>query len=93
MWLILEECGIFCAIFTYGIVVSVYFGFVRVGIWEEIHERPWFAILNFIVFQYHCFLIFMSHFKCMTSDPGSLPKDIEALDFTKLPSEMQQCII
>ena len=36
MWLILEECGVFCAMFTYFIVVAVYFGFIRIGIWEEI---------------------------------------------------------
>ena len=38
MWLIIEECGVACAIITYLIVVLVYFTVVRIGIWEEIQE-------------------------------------------------------
>lgn len=89
MWLIIEECGVVCAIFTYGIVTTVYFGFVRVGIWEQLFTDTTWALLNFVVFQYHCFMIFMAHFKCMTTDPGTLPKETETLEFKKLPEEMQ----
>ena len=84
MWLVLEECGISCAIFTYIIVITVYFGFIRVGIWEEIYDAPLWALFNYFIFQYHCFLIFMSHFKCMTTEPGLLPKDTEVLEFNRL---------
>ena len=81
----MEECGVVCACFTYFIVVFVYWGFIRVGIWEDIQDRPLFAFVNFVVFQYHCFLIFMSHFKCMTTEPGILPKETEELRYFKLP--------
>ena len=73
MWLIKEECGVCCALFTYFIVVFVYLGFVRIGIWEEIQAGEPMAIIHFIIFQYNCFMIFMSHFKCMTTEPGVLP--------------------
>ena len=92
MWLILEECGVICAIFTYFIVIFVYWGFIRVGIWEEIQEGSLWAIINFIIFQYHCVLIFMSHFKCMTTEPGVLPKDTEVLDFHKLPEGFKKML-
>ena len=36
MWLIIEECGVACAIFTYLIVIYVYFTVVRIGVWEDI---------------------------------------------------------
>ena len=29
-------------------------------------------------------MIFLSHFKCMTTDPGVLPKDYDELDFQKM---------
>ena len=92
MWLITDCCGIVCAAFTYFIVVSVYWGFVRIGVWDEIREGSFMAILQFLIFQYHCFLIFMSHFKCMTTDPGCLPKEIESLNFHKIPQQIQVLI-
>ena len=92
MWLILEECGVFCALFTYFIVVFVYWAFIRVGIWEDVKNGEISAFLHFAVFQYHCFMIFMSHFKCMTTEPGVLPKDTEELVFSKLPKGIRQMI-
>lgn len=92
MWLILDDCGGICALITYFIVVAVYFGFVRVGIWEEMHSQPWLAVLHFIIFQYNCFMIFMSHFKCMTTEPGVLPKERDGLQFKLLNESMQSLI-
>ena len=79
MWLIFEECGIACAIMTYFIVILVYFTVVRIGIWEEILEGSLWAFVHFAVFQYHCFMIFYSHFKCMTTNPGTISKEIDIL--------------
>ena len=81
MWFVLEECGIACSIITYFIVVFVYFGFIRVGIWEEALNGEWTALLHFVIFQFNCFMIFFSHFKCMTTEPGLLPKDCEELNY------------
>mmetsp|Transcript_41861 Transcript_41861/g.64051 ORF Transcript_41861/g.64051 Transcript_41861/m.64051 type:complete len:116 (-) Transcript_41861:1129-1476(-) len=93
MWLILEECGVVCAIFTYFIVTSVYLGFIRIGIWEDVQEgNHWTYLPHLIVFQYNCFMIFMSHFKCMTTEPGLLPKDTDVLRFSKLPKQLQVMI-
>lgn len=92
MWLVVEGCGVVCSIVTYFIVVFVYFGFVRIGIWEEILEGDIRAYIHFIVFQYHCFMIFLSHFKCMTTEPGLLPKEHEVLQFTKLPPALKRML-
>jgi hypothetical protein len=73
MWLILEECGVVCALFTYFIVTFVYLGFIRIGIWDYIQNNEPIGYMHFVIFQYNCFMIFMSHFKCMTTEPGVLP--------------------
>ena len=78
--------------FTYFVVVFVYFGFVRIGVWEELLNGDTRAYIHFAVFQYHCFMIFLSHFKCMTTEPGVLPMDREVLHFTKLPLELKKML-
>jgi hypothetical protein len=42
------------------------------------------AYLHLIVFQYHVMMIFWAHFKCMTSEPGVLPKEYLELNFSRL---------
>ena len=93
MWLVLNDmCGLVCAIITYGIVTAVYVGFIRIGIWEGIQESDPVAFLHFVVFQSCCFMIFWSHFKCMTTEPGVLEKNAEVLEFQKLPSHLQNLV-
>jgi hypothetical protein len=92
MWLILDDCGTFAAFCVYFIVIFVYFGFMRVGIWEDMHEKPLKAFIHFAIFQYHCFLIFWSHFACMTTPGGFLKKEQEYLEFSKLQPSMQVLI-
>lgn len=37
MWLVTNDwCGLACAMITYIIVIVVYIGFIRIGIWDEI---------------------------------------------------------
>ena len=93
MWLVIETSGGICGTLTYLIVLVVQLMFLRVGIWEGLQMGTQSAYLNFIVFQYHCCLIFWSHMKCMTSEPGILPKDYEELDFSKVSAEMKQAIL
>lgn len=67
MWFIWDTCGIICAVFTHAIVFTVQFGFLRVGIWEDlIVGDPW-AIFHLIVFSYNVFMIIATHIKCMTT--------------------------
>lgn len=93
MWLILEECGVACALVTYLVVTTVYFGFIRIGIWEMALEGDLRAMAHFAIFQYHCFMIFWSHFKCMTTEPGLIPKEIESVDFKALPEKTRKIIV
>ena len=89
MWLITSDCcGLFCAIFTYFTVVFVYIGFIRIGIWEDIQEGRYTAALHFMVFQYHCFMIFWSHWKTMTTQPGLLPYNVDTLNYKKLDKKL-----
>ena len=67
MWLIIELWGAVCAIFTYFTVAFVYLGFVRIGIWEKYHDGETSWIYHLAIFQFNCFMIYMCHFKCMTT--------------------------
>ncbi len=92
MWLVLNDCcGLFCAIFTYFTVVFVYIGFIRVGIFEGIQDGDLKSLIHYVIFQYNCFMIFYAHFKCMTTEPGLLPREVDVLDYSKLPKAM--CVI
>jgi hypothetical protein len=55
-------------------------------------EQKW-AYINLSVFMYVCFLIFWSHFKCMTTEPGVIQKDLKTLNYKKLPEHMKNIIV
>jgi len=88
MWLVIEACGIICAIITYLIVFIVQYGFIRIGIWELLMEGSLWAYLHLVVFQFNVIMILASHIKCMTTEPGVLPIDHDELDTSKLPHEL-----
>lgn len=81
-----------CSVMTYAIVLTVGVGFLRVGIWEALLAGEFTAYLHLIVFQYHCTLIFWSHFKCMTTEPGVLPLEVEELNFQQLAPQLQNTL-
>ena len=93
MWLNVEISGMICGTLTYFIVLAVQFGMVRIGLWEGLQEGKLTAFLNLLVFQYHVAMIFWSHIKCMTTEPGVLPLDYEELDFNKMSTELATAII
>lgn len=53
----------------------------------------WKAYAHLLVFQYHVILIYCSHIKCMTSEPGVLPKDYEELDFNTMSGDLKDTIL
>ena len=55
-------------------------------------ENDWWAYIHLIIFQYHCTLIFWSHFMCMTTEPGILPKDYEELDYNRMALGLQEAV-
>ena len=89
-WFITSDwSGLLCAGITYFVVVFVYFGFIRIGIWEDMLKGSLSALVHFIIFQYHCFMIFWCHFRTMTTEPGCIPADIEVLNFDLLPKHIR----
>ena len=88
------ECaGMTCCFFTYVVVLVVQWGMMKIGLWEGlISGNPW-SYLHLAVFQYHCALIFISHVKCMTTQPGCLPRDISQLNFREMSESIQKAII
>ena len=93
MWLVCEGAGVVCAILTYVIVLTVQVGMIRVGIWEGLLRGDPKSIANLVIFQYHCLLIFWSHFKCMTTEPGVLPKNYDTLSFKKIAPPLGKAIL
>ena len=93
VWCIWECAGTICAFLTYVVVLTVTIGMVRVGIWEGLLKgEPW-AFINLAIFQYHCTMIYWSHFKCMTSEPGVLPKNYDSLSITKIAPGLSKAIL
>jgi hypothetical protein len=88
MWFVIEACGIVCVIFTYLTVFTVQLAFIRVGVWEELLEGNIWGYIHSAIFSYNVFLIIASHLKCMTTEPGVLPRDYEELEPSKLPPEL-----
>ena len=42
-------------------------------------------MLHLSIFSFNVFMIIASHIKCMTTEPGLLPREYEELDPNKLP--------
>ena len=92
MWFVIEPCGLVCVFITYATVIIVKIGMIRIGVWEELWAGSYWAFLHLAVFLFNCTMIYASHFKCMTTEPGLLPKDYEELDSQKLPYELSQAL-
>jgi len=90
MWFVVECCGLACVVITYLTVIIVQIGVVRVGIWDDLLAGEKGAYIHFAIFMYHCFMIFASHFKCMTSEPGILPKNVEKLKLSLMHEQVQK---
>jgi hypothetical protein len=80
MWCIIDAAGIVCVVITYLTVMMGTIGFLRIGIWEELLVGDPWAIFQLVVFHYHVVMIYWSHVKCMTTEPGVLDKGYEELD-------------
>lgn len=65
---------------------------MRIGIWEELMQGSFWAFLHLIIFSYNVVMIYASHFKCMTTEPGVLPRDYEELEPNKLPVELSRAL-
>ena len=94
MWFIYnDEAGLICSAITYLIVLTVQVGMIRIALWEGLLQGEIPSIVNLFVFQYHCAMIFWSHFKCMTTQPGVLPKNYDTLSIGKVTDQMANTII
>ena len=88
-----EGAGVVCAILTYVIVLTVQIGMIRVGVWEGLLQGELSSIVNIVIFQYHCIMIYLTHFKCMTTEPGVLPKNYDSLSFKKIAPALSNAIM
>ena len=93
MWLVIECARLVCALLTYVIVLTVQIGMIRVGVWEGLRKGELSAIIHLVVFQYHCIMIYWSHFKCMTTEPGVLPKNYNTLSISKIGPDLASAIM
>ena len=84
MWFICDTAGLACVTITYLTVLIVQIGFFRIGVWEGLLEGDLSAYVHTVIFQYHVMLIYLSHIKCMTTEPGVLRTGYEELDLNKM---------
>lgn len=88
-WLNLDCCGLFCAVFTYGLhLYAVYaVALILLPPWmsykdETTGERHMTlaGVLHRTLFTAIAAIAIISHFKAMTTDPGAVPPDAKPLD-------------
>jgi len=74
MWLVTKDCcGLICAFFTVSLMIFAEFVQIKFVL------APWKGYTSWYVIVYTiCFLLSLaSHLRCMTKDPGAVPKDLE----------------
>lgn len=91
-WLNLDCCGLFCALFTYGLhVYGVYaVALILLPPWMSTTEESTGIRTVSLAGQLHRFaftaiavLAIISHFKAMTTDPGAVPPDAKPLEVSR----------
>ena len=71
--------GVCCTIIAYYVVLQVNYAFVMITC-VGAFDKP-STIISFILFEFLCSMIFWSHLKCMTTEPGYLPKGKTKIKF------------
>ena len=74
LWFVKDGCGIACVIITWLLILYAEFvvSFVVVG--PFVTDRPLYGLFNWSLFTALAALALSSHFKSMTTDPGSIPQ-------------------
>ncbi|XP_022901681.1 palmitoyltransferase ZDHHC3 isoform X1 [Onthophagus taurus] len=80
-----DPCGITCIIITYAAVFYADYVVIK---WIVLHtmEGSLWGTLNAVAFNLIIFLLTMSHFKAVISDPGTVPLPQNRLDFSDMHS-------
>jgi hypothetical protein len=92
MWIVMEPCGLICAFITYSILITVESAMIRIGLWDMFIAGNNLAYVHLIVFNIIMVLIVGSHFKCMTTNPGTLPKDYETINTKQLKPDFAKMV-
>ena len=74
LWFVKDICGIVCAVITWILVLYAQFVVGIVMIFPILESSPLYGCLNFILFNTLACLALTSHFKSMTTDPGTVPQ-------------------
>jgi len=86
MWLVTKDCcGLCCAFFTIGLLIFSEVVQVKyvIGPWKGIYS--WYNILYTLFFL----LASSSHLRCMTQNPGTVPRD--DLEVKETEQDMLEC--
>lgn len=75
-----DKCGIFIIIIVYILMFKIYFFTVIHAMGDGIAAGRVSDIINVIFLTLFMLLALYSHFRCMTTNPGFLPKGYETLD-------------
>lgn len=93
MWCIYwDPCGIFAVLITYATIGCVYAGMLFLVSAEGLTNGDMLHQLNFGFFTITCILVVWSHFKCMTTNPGCVPKGVKKLSYKRLPTHLQNIL-
>ena len=91
MWFIKDSCGISCCVATYCIMTFVSSIVIKISILPLAEENYIDSSICICIYLLFLGLGGVSHFRCMITDPGSIPKNnihINLEDNEKIPSNI-----
>ena len=93
MWCVYwDPCALFAVLISYITMGCVYAGMFYLVSREPMLDGNLMHTINFGVFNVSIVLIVWSHFKCMTTNPGCVPKSVKKLSYKRMPTHLQNII-
>jgi len=82
-----EPFGILCILFVYALMAAIYSLTIMFALAEDLKEAEGSAYANLIFFTIFSLLALYSHFQCVKTNPGVLPREYEQIDDHNLPRQ------
>jgi hypothetical protein len=92
MWFNKDAGGICLFVFAYIMLIIIDFNVCFTALFELWHSNLVLALIISGVYQIFVILILISHFSCMTEDPGSIPLNYKELDESKLTEKTKKLL-
>jgi hypothetical protein len=87
-----DKCGIFVIVLVYLLMFKIYMFTIIHAMGDGLKQGRATDIVNAILLSIFMMLAVYAHFRCMTTNPGFLPRDYETLDEKNLSHRFYKLI-